>query len=75
MKMLTITEGDDTYQVQTNWHDTHVARIRILTKDQTKELYAEIIRFPSDKTAQGYIDEFSKTDAKKIVKRYLRYQS
>lgn len=74
MKMLTVIDGVESYQVKLEVKARQIVFISVLNVDQSKGLWNEYHQFDIEKPCIDFVNEFSKSDAKKVVKRYLRYK-
>lgn len=75
-KMLTIYNDTDAFQVKIDRADIlhpNIVYISVLSVDQTMILYTESIKFETEKIAIDFTNEFSKSDSKRIVKTYIKY--
>lgn len=69
--MITIFDKNGVHQVKI-YRDRDIINIQILPVDQSSILYREKYYFETQKSAEIFEIEYKKTDAKKIVKRYLK---
>lgn len=69
--MITIFDKNGVYQVKI-YRDRDIVNVQILNIDQSSSLYREKYYFQTQKAAEIFQVEYSKTDAKKIVKRFLK---
>lgn len=73
MIMITTIIEDQAFQVKAEKFETSVV-IQVLSLDQQIILYSERIYFTIEKIALDYVTEFTKREAKIIVKRYIKYK-
>lgn len=72
MIMITVlNDKDGDYQVKI-YRDRDILNAKVLSIDQSSTLYREKYYFQTQKAAEIFEIEYNKTDAKKIVKRYLK---
>jgi Tol biopolymer transport system component len=70
--MITVlNDKDGDFQVKV-YRDRDIINVHILTIDQTRIIYREKYYFDTPKASEIYETEYTKTDAKKIVKRFLK---
>lgn len=70
--MITVlNDKDGDYQVKI-YRDRDIINVKILSIDQSITHYIEKYYFSTQKAAEIYEVEFGKSEAKKIVKRYIK---
>lgn len=67
-------EVDNEYFMVKVQRNSFTAWVTVLTPDQQTELYKEIKVLQHEKYCQQFELDFDKRDAKKVVRRYLKFR-
>jgi Tol biopolymer transport system component len=72
MTMITVlNDKDGDYQVKI-YRDRDIVNVKVLSIDQSTVHYLEKYYFSTQKAAEIYEFDFGKTDAKKVVTRFIK---